>query len=196
MNSFKLPQLALQTIYKAALLINEEYMSANIDIPIEEVTRTFLAGEDLEYSHPFFHQILTEYVRALYAHDKLFSRKLSALQAHREAISLLEQNYQGICYHGYDAAVDDACEPLCAGIKTVIHFLASSLKSNLRQKHLQVVKLKYFDTADRDLQYAMVSILRERLKIYLIPELVTCPASQLVDDISDLLQKCIRLDRI
>ncbi len=187
MNSDSTRNRAETILDQVAGLLDEQRLEQQIDEPIDRALETFSAVEHDPYSHQLFIETTARFVQRVYEQSFSPSRKLTTLHARDEAIALLERAYRGTHASGYHGAVLDAADPSGPGLELVVARIAEALKSERRQMHMRWVESRYIDSADWPTKCAMASILIERCRVNLPPELHSCPPEQLAEDVFDLL---------
>ena len=126
---------AEDVIRTMAAYLDERYVVAHIDEPIDRAVARFSADDARPFSHQRFHEVVAQFVTHLYAHGLPCPRTLSELQAHDEAVILLEQAYEGKYENGYDGAVLDAKLTHPYGWDVVFAALAEFAKVRWRGMH-------------------------------------------------------------
>ena len=172
---------------QVADLLDEQATARQIDDPIDEALERFGHVEHEPYSHQRFTETTARFVQHVYEHALSPSRKFTLSQARDETVALLRQAYMGMSASGYEGAILDAADPLGPGFGLVLARIAEAIKRERRQMHTRWVESRYIDSADWPTKCAMASILIERCREFLPPELQDCPPEQLAEDVFDLL---------
>ena len=120
-------------------LLNGERMTREIDEPIDLTVKAFQIKTKLPLSHSDFNRVIAEFVRRIYQKGLRITRHLSDQEALAEAVSLLENYYQGIDSRGYDGALLDATGNDQESLGYVLSQLAESIKAVERKKYVQWV---------------------------------------------------------
>jgi len=186
-NSDATRNLAAAILDQVTGLIDEQLMVQQIDEPIDRALASFGSVEHEPYSHPRFTETTARFVKHVFDHALSPGRRLTVSQARDETTALLGLAYRGTYAIGYHGAILDAADPSDPGLELVLARIAELIKSERRQLHLRCVEFRYIDSADWPTRCAMASLLIERCREHLPPELRSCPPEQLADDVFDLL---------
>jgi hypothetical protein len=178
---------AAQIIDLMTALLDENRLSQEIDEPIDAAVSKFPPEEESEFSSDRFHQAISKFVQAIYENALRYSRRLSASDAHDEAISLLESGYHGTFADGYDGAIRDASDPTHPGISLVLLRMAETIKARQRQAYRQWVISRYMNPADWCTQCAIADILINRYANWLPAEVRDGPPDRYTDMVCELL---------
>lgn len=152
---------------RAVELLDEEYLSRIVDVPLERASETFIlrensAGVTAEEVNPL--PWLGSYLRFLYAHGLRLPRKLPDCQAETEAVYLLERDYQSASGQGYEAALLDAREHGQDGLLFLDALLLDAVKREQRRKYIGWVVKCSIDPLDWDQRVAFTKLILERLR--------------------------------
>lgn len=172
---------------QVADLLDEQTMARQIDDPIDEALEQFGHVEHEPYSHQRFIEVTARFVHHVYEHALSPNRKLTLSQARDETVALLGRAYMGTRASGYDGAIVDAADPSGPGLELVLARIAEAIKRERHHMHTRWIESRYVDSADWPTKCAMASILIQRCREFLPPELQDCPPEQLAEDVFDLL---------
>ena len=175
-------------------LIDEEQVTRQIDKPIDQALEDFECPDIPVHSHARFHQVITDFMKHVHKKALPGSRNLSSLQAHDEAMAILEGQYQGSQTNGYFGAVLDAADADQPGLPLVLARMAEAVKAVQRLKYTRWAATRYLAPADWPTKCALAAILLERNRACLPPELEQCPPGQFADEIPELLKMDLALD--
>lgn len=194
MTNFESFQKASENIEKILELIDPEYMRKEFDERIDEAADSFPFDASTPFSHKLFHKVISDFVRHVYEHSLRLSQKLTPIQAHAEAVSILEQHYSSIYHHGYDAALVDASNKELNGIALVLDNMAEIIKSREMRKYIQWVYATNIEMMDWQIRCLMASILIKRWRPFLAPEISRRSPAQFADELPDLLNLVLSTD--
>jgi hypothetical protein len=168
-------------------LLNEERMTREIDEPIDLTVKAFQIKTDLPLSHSDFNRVITDFVRRIYQKGLRLPRHLSDQEALAEAVSLLENYYQGIDSRGYDDALLDATGNDQEGILYVLSQMADSIKAAEREKYVQWVFFSTIDQSDWEIRRRITATYMAKYRFFLSPEIKDMDPAWLVDHFQGLI---------
>lgn len=178
---------AARVVSELKRLLDETRLAAVIDEPIDRVAEA-LRHECAEANVVAgLHEVAARFVQRLHAEALPGKRELSAAQALDEAIALLERGYAGRAANSYFEAVLDATDESHAGIELVLARMADAVKAQRRALYVRWLIARHVDPADWELRCSLASLLLERCKLFLPPQLQACSPEQLADLAIDLL---------
>jgi len=161
------PKDYVQILDRAVELLDEEYLTRTIDVPLERTSETFILREGSTCATANELDLLPRlglYLQFLYAHGLRVPRRLPACQAEAEAVFLLESDYQSASGRGYEAALVDAREHGQEGVLFLCGFLLEAVKREQRRKHVNWVTKCSVDPLDWDQKVTFTQLLLERLR--------------------------------
>jgi hypothetical protein len=122
-------------------LINEEWLTAQIDVPLHSAAATFdvREGGSRRLSSRAFLDLAAEFVAHLSRWDANYSIELTPRQARAQAAFILEHTYQGHHAGGYTGALEDARAYGKEGLKLVLFSIVEVLAATQRQDHTRWV---------------------------------------------------------
>jgi hypothetical protein len=168
-------------------LLNEERMTREIDEPIDLTVKAFQIKTELPLSHSDFNRVIAEFVRRIYQNGLRLPRHLSEQEALAEAVSLLENYYQGIDSRGYDDALLDATGNDQEGILYVLSQMADSIKAAEREKYVQWVFFSTIDQSDWEIRRRITATYMAKYRFFLSPEIKDMDPAWLVDHFQGLI---------
>ena len=168
-------------------LLNEERVAREIDEPIDLTVKAFQIKTKLPLSHSDFNHVIAEFVRRIYQNGLRLPRHLSDQEALAEAVSLLENHYQGINSRGYDDALLDAGGNDQEGLLYVLSQLAETIKAIEREKYVQWVFFSTIDQSDWETRRRITATYLKRYGVFLSPELRDMDSAQLADHFQGLI---------
>ena len=172
-------------------LLNEERVVREIDEPIDLTVKAFQLKAKLPLSHSDFNRVIAEFVRRIYQKGLRLPRHLSDQEALAEAVSLLENYYQGINSRGYDDALLDATGNDQEGLGYVLSQLAESIKAVEREKYVQWVFFSTIDQSDWEIRRLMAATYLTKYRFCLSPELKDMDPAWLVDHFQGLISNLV-----
>ena len=162
---------ARKLLHEMAALLDETIVAERIDEPIDNAVESFRFPEACEYDHRRFHDLITRFVKHLYAGVPWGGRDLAYDQAHDEAIAFLERLYDGEHGPGYDGAVADAADPEGYGMACTLLSLTERIKQQQRALYRRWVAVRCLGAADWYTRCAVAEILLERCR-HMLPAMV------------------------
>ena len=168
-------------------LLNEERLVREIDEPIDLTVKAFQIKTELPLSHSDFNRVITEFVRRIYQKGLRLPRHLSDQEALAEAVSLLENHYQGINSRGYDDALLDAGGNGQEGLLYILSQLAETIKAIEREKYVQWVFFSAIDQSDWETRRRITATYLKKYRVFLSPELKDLDPAWLVDHFEGLI---------
>jgi len=178
---------AEKILNKILQLLDEDLLKVQIDERINKAITTFKFNSEKQFSLQTFHKVISDFIKHLYENSLILPKKLSPSQACSEAISILEQHYQGAHSNGYYAAYLDASNPQINGIKLVLTSLEEIIKIIERQKYIKWVFTTNINPSDWQTKYFITEVLIERFRPFLPHSILKCPIAQFVDYYYDLI---------
>ena len=179
---------AIRILENLSEQMDEALMARLIDQPIDEAAEAFPLEKGRAHSHELFHKTVAAFFHWLHEKALRCGCSISPAQAHDEAVTLLEQAYQGTHLSGYDAAVADAADPAGAGISLVLARLAETVKAQERRKYQAWVFARHLGPADWDTKCAIAVILMEGWLDVMPSHLRPYPPEFWADEIPELLR--------
>jgi hypothetical protein len=168
-------------------LLNEERLVREIDEPIDLTVKVFKIKAKLPLSHSDFNHVIAEFVCRIYQKGLRITRHLSDQEALVEAVSLLENYYQGIDSSGYDGALLDATGNDQEGLGYVLSQLGESIKAVERKKYVQWVFFSTIDQSDWEIRRRITATYMAKYRFFLSPELKDMDPAWLVDHFQGLI---------
>ena len=166
--------------------LDEETLHRRIDEPILRILDGFDGRMETPFSVRAFHQVIGDFVKAIYRDGLPIKQDLNEEQAQVEAIHML-QDYQGQRSKGYGAALFDAAQVDRNGIQHVLQQMAEWVRVHERDRYMHWVLATCVDHTDWPLMCQMVEYLLKELKPYLSESVLNCPPTQLADQWPQLL---------
>ena len=127
----------------------------------------------------------------IYQKGLRITRHLSDQEALVEAVSLLENYYQGIDSSGYDGALLDATGNDQEGLGYVLSQLAESIKAVERKKYVQWVFFSTIDQSDWEIRRRITATYLTKYRFLLSPELKGMDPAWLVDHFQGLISNLV-----
>ena len=185
MNS-KLRQQAQAKLAAVTAQLDRNRLKANIDDPVDQVLRSYRYQTKTPVDVDLFNYLIADFYQTLYT-DAL---KMGWFVQNPlgQAISFIEDHYQGLYAQGYVAARLDINDLQYGGIPFVLTNLAETIKTRERQLCLQSVFTTLLDASNWRLRCAMAETLLDEYHPFLPPQLQQAEPSQLAGDIPLLLQ--------
>jgi len=187
MTNFNSKLKAEKILNKILQLLDEELLKKQLDERIDRAITTFQFDSQKQFSLQTFHKVISDFIKHLYEHSVILPKKLSPSQACSEAISTLEQYYQGSHSNGYYAAYLDASNSQINGIQIILTSLGEIIKIIERQKYIKWVFSSNIDPSDWQTKCHITEIFIERFKSSLPYFVLKCPTAQLADHYYDLI---------
>jgi hypothetical protein len=174
-------------------LLNEDRVVREIDEPIDLTVKAFQIKTKLPLSHSDFNRVIAEFVRRIYQKGLRLPRHLSDQEALAEAVSLLENYYQGINSSGYDDALLDAAGNDQEGLGYVLSQLAESIKAVEREKYVHWVFFSTIDQSDWEIRRRITATYLTKYRFFLSPELKDMEPAWLVDHFQGLISNLVSM---
>jgi hypothetical protein len=168
-------------------LLNGERMTREIDEPIDLTVKAFQIKTKLPLSHSDFNRVIADFVRRIYQNGLRLPRHLSDQEALAEAVSLLENHYQGINSRGYDDALLDAGGNGQEGLLYILSQLAETIKAIEREKYVQWVFFSTIDQSDWETRRRITATYLKKYRFFISPELKDLDPAWLVDHFEGLI---------
>jgi len=158
-----------------------------IDEPILLAADSFGDGPKSPISTETFLKVIGEFVGHLYAKGLCVGRQLTSSQARAEALSILEEGYEGPGSYGFDAALLDATDPKGPGIEWVLERIEAAIIGRQRSQHVRWV----FETRINSLNWAdkcrLAQFLMAQNAAFLPEALLGCRPAQLAHLLTELI---------
>ena len=158
-----------EIIFKIFELLDESYITREIDSPIDKSVAEFKFDTDCEYSHQKFHKQIANVVQIIYRNGLKVPKNLSLPTALAEGILLLEKGYQNNHTTGYDAAIIDASNPDINGLELIKASLIEIIKNTERQKYIEWVFIVNIVPTNWETKCEIIEFLFQIYKPYLPP---------------------------
>ena len=168
-------------------LIGTKTLQRLIDEPLLLAAESFDKVPATPVSCQSFLTLIGKFVRHLYTEGVGTARHLTTFQARAEAISILEEGYEGPDSRGFDAALLDATDPTRPGIDWVLQQITGAIITKHRSQHVRWV----FETHLNVLDWASKCYLAEFLVVQnrpFLPEtLLDFRSTQLAHQLAELI---------
>lgn len=167
-------------------LLAEETLRHRIDEPVDAALAEYKHPETSECSQEVFHRNVADLL--VHLRDRAWATgKGRAAASLDDAISLLEREYRGTYFDGYDGALQDTVDPSLPGLELVLARMAEAVKTQCRRTYIQWIMGRYVTCADYDTRCSLTALLMDRCREWLPQELQRCPPEQMVGCIPELL---------
>ena len=176
---------AVKIVDQVITLLDETLLAQQIDEPIDRALQTFGCELDRPNGPRHFHEIVGRFVGHVYEQALACPRRLSLDRACDEALALLDEGYQNPHANGYCAARLDAVDPQ-AGMQLVLARLADLIKTRQRQMRIRGALAWHIDWSDWQLKCQIASILLDRCRPFLPPDVRGCEPDRFADDLPEL----------
>lgn len=135
-------------------------------------------------------RVAGQFLRFLCAHGMRVPREITAEQAERDAVEIIERAYRGPAGEGFDAMLVDYESQGHQAVSLVTAFLANAVKQSELQRHMRWVLNGVIDPMDRNAQRDLVCLLYETAGEHLPPFLTNGNPEDFVDCLPRLLVLC------
>lgn len=179
------PDNAKVIIDQVLELLDEEHLKHQIDDPIDTAAGQLQFNQTIPFSHRLFHQAISKLVGHIYEQTQQI--RLQLRQPLGVAISLLERYYQNGTARGYEAALLDAANSKGGGLDTVTNRIVEIIKTREREKYINWVFACRLSPIDWHIRCKIATILLDRYRDFLSPELRQCRPEQVADEIPALI---------
>ena len=130
-----LRERAQAVVARMAAHLQEAYLAARVDKPIDRAAQSFDYRGPRELSFRSFRAAVARFVAHIYAHGLSCPRELSPSQAEDEAITLLDSLYEGPRGRDFHAAFLDAVCSQPDGLTMVLARLTEGIKARAVDAH-------------------------------------------------------------
>jgi hypothetical protein len=167
--------------------LDDTAIANHVDSPIQASADGFALDRFLPVSHRTFHAAIGGLVQHLHQHGLTPHQQLSFERALAEAIHVLQSQYEGTHFRGYDAAYLDAMEPAPGGLGGVLQRMTASIIATQRQRYVQCVLARILAPLGWAELCRLVEVLLQQDQAVLRTHLSQGRPAQLLDDIPELI---------
>ncbi len=160
-------------LYETLRFLSNATMRREIDDRIDAANMIF--NHDVNIDSQDHHALIRgmgEFVAHIYRHGLRCPLDLNSKQACAEALYLLEHGYHGLGGDGFEGALRDSEKYGKEQLRMILMTMASIIKEVHRQQYRQWVLQRYVLPLSRDIKQQLVTMVLDRLGIYLEKELV------------------------
>jgi hypothetical protein len=187
---------AERTIDEVFDLLSEEHLIRSIDEPIEGAAASFDFHVSVPVTPEIFATCTGDFVDHVYRHGLSVPRIMSTIQAHAEALQILERGYQSAQGGGYNIALLDALNPEHNGLEVVLGQMTQLITAMARTRHVRWVFASSIESADWASRILMTEVLLKRWGLFLSESIMNCAPAQLADYLPELINLLISTDRM
>ena len=194
MMSSDTPAWLNQLIREVSDLLSEDALQQSCDEPVNAAASSFKRPESDRPTYEFFLDTIGSFISNVYAHGWNPRQVLSPDQAKAEAISLLQQYYQGQSAFGFEAAQLDALDPTFNGMEFVIAQITQILVTKTRKKHIRWILHTRLNSLDWSKRRLIAAELLRRWQTMAPDNMGRANSAQMADHCADLIMAQLSAD--